>query len=123
MGAGTRGTQQEPAEPDLAKKLHGRRDNKRLNSAGLLNRVFNIKTIGAGLAGSLVGPGGIASGAVIAGVLADPVIQSHLAVAINKAQQLNPARWGRPNMGTAVARAGKVAQDARIPVERRLAAP
>jgi len=37
-------------------------------------------------------------------ILSDPKVKSTLAIAINRAQQLNPARWGVPRMATAVSR-------------------
>lgn len=104
--------------------------NKRLNSGGFWQRLFTERTLVAGgLAGATThlfgGPqAGIgATAALMSAVLSDPVIQASLAVGINKAQGLFPTRFGAPNMGAAVARAGKIAQDARIPVERRLPRP
>lgn len=41
---------------------------------------------------------------VMAKVLRDPALRSKLAIAINRAQQNDPARWGAPSMKSAIAR-------------------
>lgn len=48
-------------------------------------------------------PAAIAAGALKT-ILANPNVRSRLAIAINKAQQLNPQKWGAPSMATAIAR-------------------
>ena len=42
-------------------------------------------------------------------------IVSKLAIAINKAQQNNPAKWGAPNMKTATTRVDKLLESETLP--------
>ena len=42
-------------------------------------------------------------------VLGDPGVRSRLAIAVNRAQQANPTKWGAPNVGVSLSRVNQVA--------------
>jgi hypothetical protein len=46
---------------------------------------------------------------VLSAVLDDPAVRSRLAIAINKAQQNNPSKWGAPNVATSLSRVNEYA--------------
>jgi hypothetical protein len=63
-------------------------------------------------AGAATAIGGKPLGAVysiMSAVLDDPAVRSRLAIAINKAQQNNPAKWGAPNVATSLSRVNEYA--------------
>lgn len=60
-----------------------------------------------GVAGAGYALGSPTAGAALAlaqAVLSDPAVKQRLAIAINKAQQLDPGKYGVPSMGTAISR-------------------
>lgn len=64
-----------------------------------------LKLGGLGAAGYYSGhPEAAAAVALMQAVLSDPAVKQRLAIAINKAQYVNPSKYGLPSMATAVSR-------------------
>jgi len=84
--------------------------NKYQNSGGftgnLLKGMVKPEGLGIGTATGLLTHDPIkgAAAAALNAVLSDPMIKSRLAIAINKAQQLNPGKYGIPNVANAISR-------------------
>ncbi len=104
---------------------------RQINLQGILEKAVNKYRVGGGFTGravqQLTGKGlqlgggagtltGIAthdpvlgafagiSADVLHTILSDPKVKTTIAIAINRAQQLNPAKWGAPRMATALSR-------------------
>lgn len=88
---------------------------RQLNLEGLLtNRVTKAaNSSGSGLTGLataevanslLKNPSLAMAAGVMRVVMRDPAVRSRLAIAINQAQQTNPAKWGAPSMAKALAK-------------------
>ena len=66
--------------------------------------------VAAGVANSVFKDPSLAAAAgLMERLISDPTVRSRLAIAINKAQQKNPAKWGAPSLRNAFARVDQVA--------------
>lgn len=99
-------------------KVFSKALNKYVNQGGFggafMRNVADLRGLELGGAGGVAAAtghtelaGAMAGAQLMRGLLADPLVRTKLMIAINKAQQMNPAKWGAPNLGTAM---GKIAR-------------